>query len=66
MGARTGLTTRLIVAAVYKQLGETMKLLWGSDLIINTVHVEDLCRAIHFVCNNGKTVGQVSFVYSIM
>lgn len=44
-----GVTPRLIIGAVYKQLGEEMKLLWTKDLKINTVHVEDVCRALWYV-----------------
>ncbi|KAL3899587.1 MAG: hypothetical protein SGCHY_001934 [Lobulomycetales sp.] len=40
-----GITPRLIVGAVYKQLKEEMKLLWTKDLRINTVHVNDVVRA---------------------
>lgn len=58
-GDKVGMTTRLIIGAVYKQLGETMKLLWNSNLSLNTVYVEDLCKAIWFVCNRDDTIGQV-------
>lgn len=53
-GDKQGLTPRLIVGAVYKHLGEMMKLLWTKDLKMNTVHVTDVCRAIWHVCLNGK------------
>ncbi|XP_013406133.1 uncharacterized protein LOC106170709 [Lingula anatina] len=54
-GDRTGLTPRLVIGAVYKFLGEKMKLLWGKDLKMNTVHVDDLCRAIWHLLSHGKT-----------
>ncbi|KAI8801898.1 hypothetical protein BJ742DRAFT_835356 [Cladochytrium replicatum] len=41
-----GITPRLIIAAVYKNLNEEMKMLWSKDLKLNTVHVVDVCRAI--------------------
>ncbi|KAJ3383254.1 hypothetical protein HDU92_004289 [Lobulomyces angularis] len=44
-----GITPRLIVGAVYKQLNEEMKLLWTKDLRINTVHVSDVVRAAWYV-----------------
>ena len=44
-----GITPRIIIAAVYKELQEEMKLLWTKDLKINTVHVSDVARAIWFV-----------------
>jgi nucleoside-diphosphate-sugar epimerase len=45
----------LIIGAVYRELNETMKLLWGKDLKINTVHVLDVCRAIWHVCSAGNS-----------
>lgn len=47
-----------MVGAVYKHLGEMMKLLWGPDLHMNTVHVRDVARAIWHVVNRPETVGQ--------
>eukprot|EP00052_Salpingoeca_macrocollata_P030427 m.319486 g.319486 ORF g.319486 m.319486 type:complete len:363 (-) comp23189_c0_seq1:30-1118(-) len=41
-----GLVPRLIVGAVYKKLGETMKLLWSGKLRLNTVHVEDVAAGL--------------------
>jgi len=49
-GDLSGLTPRLALAAVYKQLNEKMKLLWGEDLRISTVHVEDVATAIWGAC----------------
>lgn len=51
---------RIMVAAIYKKLGETMKLLWNQDLHLNTVHVDDVCRATWLVCGRDDTVGQVN------
>lgn len=50
---------RLVIAAIYRYLGETMKVLWNRDLLMNTIHVYDLCRAICFVAQNATAVGQV-------
>ncbi|KAI8920007.1 hypothetical protein DFJ77DRAFT_450768 [Powellomyces hirtus] len=44
-----GLTPRLIMGAVYRQLDEKMELLWTKDLKMNTVHVSDVARAIWHV-----------------
>ncbi|KAJ3182671.1 hypothetical protein HDU87_008010 [Geranomyces variabilis] len=44
-----GLTPRLIMGAVYRQLHEKMELLWTKDLKMNTVHVKDVARAIWHV-----------------
>ncbi|KAJ8943667.1 hypothetical protein NQ314_009690 [Rhamnusium bicolor] len=58
-GDRTGLSPRIMAAAIYKHLGETMKLLWNAELKINTVHVSDVCRAIWFVSSRDDTIGQI-------
>eukprot|EP00051_Salpingoeca_urceolata_P035832 m.31587 g.31587 ORF g.31587 m.31587 type:complete len:366 (+) comp9786_c0_seq1:194-1291(+) len=52
-GDMLGLTPRLIVGAVYKQLGETMKLLWTDKLKLNTVHVDDVSKALFVVAEKG-------------
>lgn len=59
MGDKYGLNTRIMIAAIYKRQNETMKLLWNSDMKLNTIHVQDLSRAIWFVCNNNNTIGEV-------
>jgi len=53
-----GLTPRLICAAVYKHLNDTMEFLWDKDLKINTVHVKDVSCALWHLCVNGK-VGEI-------
>lgn len=35
----------LCLARVYESLGKEMKWLWGRELRVHTVHVEDVCRA---------------------
>jgi len=57
-GDITGITPRLICAAVYKTLGETMEFLWNDELKINTVHVSDVVAALWHLTSNG-TVGEV-------
>lgn len=59
LGDKFGMTSRLLAAAIYKHLGETMKLLWNADMKLNTVHVLDVCSAIWFVCKRDNTIGQV-------
>lgn len=57
-GDLTGLTPRIVCAAVYKHKKEKMKFLWDKSLRINTVHVDDLARAIWVACTElpaGKT-----------
>eukprot|EP01094_Clydonella_sp_ATCC50884_P005000 TRINITY_DN13982_c0_g1_i1.p2 TRINITY_DN13982_c0_g1~~TRINITY_DN13982_c0_g1_i1.p2 ORF type:complete len:369 (-),score=115.00 TRINITY_DN13982_c0_g1_i1:53-1159(-) len=51
-GDTAGISPRLITGAVYKHLGEKMKLLWSGDLRINCVHVDDVSRAIVHVAQN--------------
>lgn len=60
LGDKTGIMPRIMAAAIYKHLGETMKLLWNADMKLNSVHVSDVCSAIWFVCNRDDTIGQVS------
>jgi len=48
-----GITPRIICAAVYKHLGETMEFLWDKDLQMHTVHVEDVCTALWFLTTHG-------------
>lgn len=52
IGDRFGIMPRLIVGAIYKHLGEVMKLLWYREQKMNTVHVKDLVKAIWFVCTH--------------
>jgi nucleoside-diphosphate-sugar epimerase len=45
-GDFTTVTPRVILGAVYLRLKAKLKLLWGDDLRIATIHVKDLCRSI--------------------
>ncbi|ORZ13008.1 hypothetical protein BCR41DRAFT_307613 [Lobosporangium transversale] len=51
VGAMGGLTPRLICGRVYKHLGKKMEFLWTEDLRINTVHVNDVVRAVWHTAN---------------
>jgi len=53
-GDISGITPRIICAAVYKFLGETMEFLWDKDLRINTVHVRDVVAGLVHLAQNGK------------
>ena len=44
----------LILGAVYRHIGETLQLLWNSDVHNNTVHVSDVCRAIWHVSQSNQ------------
>ena len=46
VGDRKGLMSRAVCAATYIGTGEAMKFLWDGALRMNTVHVEDVCRAV--------------------
>ena len=41
-----GVMPRIVTAAAYQVLGEAMNFLWGADLKINTVHVDDVVNAL--------------------
>lgn len=46
------------MGAVYKHMGEMMKLLWGPELHMNTVHVRDVARAMWHVAIRQDTLNQ--------
>ena len=52
------LATALCMARVYKHLGKEMKWLWDEGLMTNTVHVEDVARALftaaRWYCETGQ------------
>lgn len=45
-GDKSALGGRLLITPLYQELTEPLKLLWGEDLGMNTIHVIDLVRAI--------------------
>ncbi|KAG0356481.1 hypothetical protein BC939DRAFT_183218 [Gamsiella multidivaricata] len=51
IGAMGGLTPRLICGRVYQHTKEKMEFLWTEDLRLNTVHVEDVIRAVWHTAN---------------
>ncbi|XKL66942.1 hypothetical protein PGB90_010362 [Kerria lacca] len=56
---------RLVIGSIYKYLKETMKVLWNRNLMMNTVHVHDLCRVICYVCNHDESLNQVYNVVDV-
>jgi len=56
-GDVSGITPRLIIATVYKNMNEKMEFLWDKDQRINTVHIEDVVSALWHLSQKG-TVGQ--------
>jgi nucleoside-diphosphate-sugar epimerase len=57
-GDVNGIMPRLVCGYVYKYTGDEMKFLWTSDLPFNTVHVDDVAKAIAFFMSHGP-VGEV-------
>jgi len=54
-GDIVGLTPRIFIGAIYKESGEKMELLWSKSLKMNTVHVDDVVRAIWHLTNHGNS-----------
>lgn len=48
------LAPRIVIAALYKYLGEPMKLLWNQEMKLNTVHVVDVVNAAIELAFNPK------------
>jgi len=53
-GDMTGITPRIVCAAVYQDKKEKMKFLWEKSLKLNTVHVDDVSAAIWVALTKGK------------
>jgi len=49
------LTPRLIIGSIHKELGKKMECLYTKDLRLNTVHADDVAKALHFLCSNGDS-----------
>lgn len=49
-----GLMPRIVCAAAYVELKETMKFLWDAGIKINTVHVSDVCAAMWTVAHTNR------------
>jgi hypothetical protein len=54
-GDSAGLMPRITMGRVYKFTDEKMRMLWGGDLKMNTVHVSDVCRAMWHLTSHGNT-----------
>jgi nucleoside-diphosphate-sugar epimerase len=50
-----GLTPRLITGSIYKETGKKMECLYTKDLQMNTVHVDDVAKALWFLTTNGPS-----------
>jgi len=53
-GDMTGITPRIVCAAVYQERKEKMKFLWDKGLKMNTVHISDTCAAIWEAATKAK------------
>lgn len=48
-----------VLGRIYQHLGEDMKLLWSRDLVMNTVHVQDIAHSIWYLVQRDDTEGQL-------
>jgi len=48
-----GLTPRLIIGSIHKELEKKMECLYTKDLRLNTVHADDVAKALVFLCTKG-------------
>lgn len=57
---RLGLMPRLACAAIYEHVGKTMNFLWGDELRIHCIHVQDVAALLyHVMCLGDEAVGQI-------
>jgi nucleoside-diphosphate-sugar epimerase len=50
-----GLTPRLIIGSIHKELDKKMECLYTKDLRCNTVHADDVAKALVFLCHKGDS-----------
>jgi len=53
-GDMTGITPRIVCAAVYQDKKEKMKFLWDKSLKLNVIHIDDVCAAIWLALSKAK------------
>lgn len=57
---KLGLMPRLACAAIYEHVQKTMQFLWGEELRINCIHVQDVAALLyHVMCLGDEAVGQI-------
>jgi len=49
------LTPRLIIGSIHREQKKKMECLYTKDLRLNTVHADDVAKALHFLCTNGES-----------
>jgi len=68
LSATMGLVPRLVCGRIYQYIKEEMKFLWSKSLKVNTIHVNDVSRAMWHVAEwyqlNDKA-GKGPFVYNL-
>ena len=55
MSSSCPMLPRIVVAAIYKYIGESMMLLWSKSLEMNVVHIRDVCRAVWLLTEKGQS-----------
>ena len=60
-GDTTSIMPRAVCAATYAGSQEVMKFLWDGSLKLNTVHVDDVCRAVVHAYVHKEKVGEMVF-----
>ncbi|KAL7714616.1 NAD-dependent epimerase/dehydratase domain-containing protein [Entamoeba marina] len=58
-GDVTGITPRIICAAVYKYTKKKMEFLWSGDMKLNTVHVRDVVKAMNHIAKTDIPFGTI-------
>jgi len=49
------LTPRMIIGSIHKEQKKKMECLYTKDLRANTVHADDVAKALHFLCTKGES-----------
>ena len=55
MSSSCPMLPRIVVAAIYKYIGESMMVLWSKSLEMNVVHIRDVCRATWLLAEKGDS-----------
>ncbi|XP_025419035.1 uncharacterized protein LOC112689508 [Sipha flava] len=58
LGDRTGLTPNLVIGSLYRSLHLPIQILWKGSTACNTIHVEDVCKAIWDLLKLPKAIGE--------
>lgn len=48
----------LVIGSLYRSLGEPVRILWKGSTACNTIHVEDVCRAICHLAKLPEAIGE--------